>query len=555
MLIRFRSVCLTGDLSRPIICKTLQMANSQGTRSRLACLAISIGLLSAAGCRSADTPKNKTVKPNQQQKTTRPNAVSSKAPESSGTRLTTIVDSLRRRDSNGTPQLGQIYSKFAQHHDGHRNPVIVIPGILGSRLVDRRSKKVVWGEFGVGTTVFDHRRSAGRLAMPMRPGQPLRDLTDTIEARSVLDRLDVRLFGFPIHVQAYAGILKTLGIGGYRDSTLGLSSVDYGDQHFSCFQFFYDWRRSNVENAQRLDEFVRITAKYVKHERKKRFGIIDDPVRFDIVAHSMGGLMARYYLRFGARPLPADGSLPKVSWAGAKHVERLILVGTPNGGSVETLKELVEGMRISTLLPKYDAAIVGTMPAAYELLPRPRHLRVVELETNRAIDVYDPSVWTRYRWGLVDPKQDRILRSLLPNAKTFEERRAIALDHLTKSLRQARRFHAALDQSAAVPAGTSIHLFAGDAIPTVSVVSVDARTGILKTVEKHPGDGVVTRASALLDERLRSNVKSTSRLVSPIAWTSVMFLFNDHLGLTSDPAFTDNALHLLLEAPRRHQPR
>jgi hypothetical protein len=30
-----------------------------------------------------------------------------------------------------------------------------------------------------------------------------------------------------------------------------------------------------------------------------------------------------------------------------------------------------------------------------------------------------------------------------------------------------------------------------------------------------------------------------------------MFLFSDHLGLTKDPAFTDNVLYLLLEDPRR----
>ena len=37
---------------------------------------------------------------------------------------------------------------------------------------------------------------------------------------------------------------------------------------------------------------------------------------------------------------------------------------------------------------------------------------------------------------------------------------------------------------------------------------------------------------------------------SPIAWTSVHFLFRDHLGITKDPQFTDNVLYLLLEAPR-----
>ena len=41
---------------------------------------------------------------------------------------------------------------------------------------------------------------------------------------------------------------------------------------------------------------------------------------------------------------------------------------------------------------------------------------------------------------------------------------------------------------------------------------------------------------------------SCSRLRTPVAWTSVRFLFNDHLGMTKDRAFTDNVLYLLLEA-------
>ena len=42
------------------------------------------------------------------------------------------------------PQLGTLYDREAQHHDEHRNPVIVIPGILGSKLVDGATGRIVW---------------------------------------------------------------------------------------------------------------------------------------------------------------------------------------------------------------------------------------------------------------------------------------------------------------------------------------------------------------------------------------------------------------------------
>jgi hypothetical protein len=53
-----------------------------------------------------------------------------------------------------------------------------------------------------------------------------------------------------------------------------------------------------------------------------------------------------------------------------------------------------------------------------------------------------------------------------------------------------------------------------------------------------------------MDERYTEGAKWSPRLVTPIKWSSVNFLFTDHLGLTKDPAFTDNVLYLLLEAPR-----
>ena len=47
-----------------------------------------------------------------------------------------------------TPDFGSFYDPAAAERHPDRNPVIVIPGFLGSRLVDADSGKVVWGEVG-----------------------------------------------------------------------------------------------------------------------------------------------------------------------------------------------------------------------------------------------------------------------------------------------------------------------------------------------------------------------------------------------------------------------
>jgi hypothetical protein len=225
------------------------------------------------------------------------------------------------------------------------------------------------------------------------------------------------------------------------------------------------------------------------------------------------------------------------------------MIATPNAGALEAIKNLLHGESLSQFLPRYEPAILGTMPALYQLFPRSRQSPVIAEGDRRAVDVLDPKVWAEFRWGLLDPRQFNVLRELLPEVGDPNARLQIAYEHLSKCLNRAKAFHAALDAPAVPPTGTTIHLIAGDAHHTVSQYRVDRR-GSITVTEWQPGDGRVTRSSALMDERDSVGTKWSPRLISPIKWSSVNFLASDHLGLTSDPGFTDNVLFLLLEAPR-----
>lgn len=447
------------------------------------------------------------------------------------------------------PELGVLYNRAAQHHGPMRHPVIVIPGILGSRLIEQDTGRIVWGAFADGYANPNHPDGARLLALPMAEGKSLAELTDTTISNGALERLKVSLLGLPVQLNAYIHILGTLGVGGYRDQPLGMSgAIDYGPGHYTCFQFDYDWRRDNVENARRLHTFIREKRAYVQQEYRQRYGVEDADVTFDIVAHSMGGLVARYYLRYGDVDLPADGSMPEVTWAGAQHVRRLVLIGTPNAGSAKALKQLVHGAHFAPTLPSFKPAILGTMPSVYQLLPRGRHGVLRDAESGEGVpDLYDPELWWRMKWGLASPGQDKTLRVLLPDVQDPEDRRRIALDHQAKCLERARLFAQALDVPAAPPDGTTIHLFAGDAEPTLAVLTARPGKGAVKELAFRPGDGTVLRSSALMDERVAGDWRPT--LVSPIRWSSVQFMFSDHLGMTKDPGFSDNVLYMLLEAP------
>lgn len=443
------------------------------------------------------------------------------------------------------PDLNAIYDEAAQRHGPETNPIIVIPGILGSKLRDAETGKLVWGAFEREAANPRRAEDARLMALPMRPGVALAGLEDGVRPDGALDTLRVSLFpGVSIEPKAYISILLTLGAGGYMDQLLGeAGAIDYGDDHYTCFQFDYDWRRSCVENAARLGEFIEAKKRFVEDGNRKRFGRSGN-VKFDIVAHSMGGLVARYYLRYGKQPLPGNGGLPSLTWAGARNVENAVLVGTPNGGSLKAMAQLCEGLDLTPLIAQYPAALLGTMPAVYELLPRSRHGVLLESKSGIPLDLLDFDLWKTNEWGLANPEEEKVLTALLPGVKDPVERRAIALDHLEKCLENAARFHAALDRKATPPPGTRLTLYAGDALDTPVVARTEPRK--VEIMNWAPGDGTVPRYSAVMDDRAGSK-SSKERLVTPIDWHDVNFLFESHLGLTQSKTFADSLLFLLLE--------
>ena len=451
-----------------------------------------------------------------------------------------------------------LYSTIAKESMAYegiaRNPVIVIHGFLGSRLENVETGRNVWGNLKASELFNGYSNEQLKdLSVPISYEEHPEEHLDTIKPVDMLETFTfVTLVGTKFQLSAYDKLLSILGQAGYIQEGKPLPE---GKNFYSLFSFYYDWRQSLDFNAARLHEFIKNKESYVKSEYKKLYGVDNCDVQFDIVAHSMGGLLARYYLRYGNQPLPEDGSLPKFDWRGSRNIDKVIIVGTPNAGYLDSLMQLVNGLKIdpNPMVPIYPPAVIGSFPGIYQMMPLTSTRSVVYSDDPEgdSVDVFDPQVWIDMKWGLADPKQDNILKILLPEVKTPEERREIAIDHLTKNLKKAKQFTKAMRIHRKPPDDVALYLFLGDSVKTRRTAEVDKSNGELNVTKYEAGDGVVLTSSARMDER--EGQKWEPFLISPIEWDAVIHLQAAHMGITESYSFTDNVIYYLLMNPTENQ--
>jgi len=329
----------------------------------------------------------------------------------------------------------------------------------------------------------------------------------------------VRLARALPEVYVYRDLLEALRrYAGYRKGDWENPPVDgYQDTYYV---FAYDWRQDNVKNAR---ELVR------RLERlKTKLGRPD--LKFNIVAHSMGGLIARYAAMYGDSDLPAGDGPIQPTWRGAAHISKIVMIGVPNEGSADAFATLVEGYSITEglrrrvpLLNKLTKETAVRTPSVFQLMP---HLDAVKfLDENLQplqLDLYDPATWKQYGWGAIYSPDSR-RRDGEPSGTSGHGDELDA--YLAATLRRARRFQQALDSVGGSNSPVTLLAIGGDCEETLNSPMIlrdakqnrwltlirprDYRTSKGVKISKKqaieamyaPGDGRVTRAS-LLGENL-----------------------------------------------------
>jgi hypothetical protein len=438
--------------------------------------------------------------------------------------------------------IGAIEQKNINYEGPLRNPIIVIHGFLGANLRDCVTDKNVWGEFNAQDVIKLSKERMHSLAIPMQQDALLNDLSDSILPNGMLDTVKVKFYKYTYEQKAYINLINVLQEGGYHSSNN--PAVIQGKRLTTLFSFAYDWRRDLQWNATKLHEFIQIKKSYLQESYERLYGVKNYDVKFDIMGHSMGGLLARYYLRFGIADLPELDEEVKVSWKGAENLHNVFLLGTPNAGYTDTLLELTRGIEI----PPAPPALIGTWPAFYQMIPNPIYNSVIYAHNpDTPVNLFDLNVWIKMKWGLADPNQADIIKEILPDIKSASLRRDTAIEHLGKCLKRAERFIRVMSIKAQPPPYINLFLVLGNAVRTTDKLILNEENGSLKVFSYAPGDGKVTKASALFDERTENTW--THHFRSPIAWDNITLLRAAHMGITTDPSFKDNVLFMLTNQP------
>jgi pimeloyl-ACP methyl ester carboxylesterase len=220
-----------------------------------------------------------------------------------------------------------------------RDVVVVLPGITGS-VLSRTGGGDVWAFSG--SAIWNAAKSLGgslkkELNVPLH--DPRREKPKTgLKAKQL--------------VPNFHGVFGLGKIDGYTDLrrmvTDHFSVVEEkpGGNAANYFEFPYDWRLSNRASAKQLRNFIKPR---LRAWREHRDG--DPDAKLVLVAHSMGGLVARWYLEV---------------LGGWKNCRALITFGTPYRGSVNSLNFLANGYK-GRFLDLTD--VLRSCPSVYELLP------------------------------------------------------------------------------------------------------------------------------------------------------------------------------------------
>jgi pimeloyl-ACP methyl ester carboxylesterase len=218
-----------------------------------------------------------------------------------------------------------------------RDMIVLLPGIMGSVL--QHNGVDLWAISG--RSVFSFVKSFGNVLEKLvlhGDDSSLDDLGDGIKATALMP--DRHIVPGLLKVEGYSRISRTI-----RENFAVTVGDNDPQKPANYFEFPYDWRRDNRVAARQLKRLIDARLPIWRQHRQ------DENAKVILLAHSMGGLVARHYLEV------LDG------WPDCRMV---VTFGTPYRGSVKALQYLANGYK--NLLVDLTEA-VRSFTSIYQLLP------------------------------------------------------------------------------------------------------------------------------------------------------------------------------------------
>jgi hypothetical protein len=421
-----------------------------------------------------------------------------------------------------------------------RLPVIIIPGLIGSELINKTNNDKVW---------FDLNRSkSDDLRLPISPN--LKANHDNLVPVDIVR--EVQFIKLTPKVEIYQKLIDSLQADGFTEGKIDFPQA--GGDADTFYVFPYDWRLDNVENAQLLlEKLDNLRAKLNRPDLK-----------FNVIAHSMGGLIARYAAMYGKADLTARMTRP--TWKGASYFNTISLVAVPNAGATGALDSMINGFSLFgsgklnlPFVQNLSRADLFTLPSIYQLLPHTGTARVFDENLKPLkIDLYNPETWEKYGWTVYSDEDF---------TKKFDgTEQAQAKAYFRAVLLRAKQFQAALDAVPAVKNPIPVFYLGAECRQTVDgmIIRRDAEKGIWKTefgaasytnsrgvkitkeeTEKvllSPGDGVVPKRSLLATILRLGNPKNGN---SSVILNSAPDACAEHNRLTGNETVSKNLLNII----------
>lgn len=432
------------------------------------------------------------------------------------------------------PPLDDLYRPYRR--TAEQPPLVLIPGAFGSALRNKHTREEIWPCSDSRLLLSDYRA----LELPI-DHETLEPLGDDFEAHAVFREGLGRDF--------YGQVLDTLeNVGGYV--RCGSARKPRPGER-NLYVYLYDFRLDNVFAARGLEALIaQIRADYG-----------DPNLRVDILAHSNGGLLARYYARYGSADLPLAGSFHP-TYPGAQSIRRLLLVGTPNLGTLQPVLSHLRGEEIG--LRRIPVEVVATCTGAAQMMPHPSVPWLVDMNGQVVrSDLFDIDTWRDFEWSLFDPRIAS--RTVARHGGGAEGRRYLDMlrAYMSKHLARGRRFTEALAAAQGVE-DIRPYVFGGDCELTPARLVAESVHGRVHAREAigqieapvpgvdyaaamfEPGDTVVTRSSLL--GYCGPDVACPRETEGPLRLSHSVFLCERHQQLTGNRSFQDNLLHALFHA-------